>query len=279
MSSRRLPAGGGKEGDLDKEFPFTIKDIACLLNLHIRHRKAMSWDADCPLCGETKGKLNLNLAKDVFKCNRCGESGGMLALYGKIYGVDNQTAYEEIREALGQDKPPPSYQVPQKETAPKEAGTINAQAAPDKVKDRTYTMLLSMLPLSGTHKQKLLERGFTEGQVERNGYRSTPAFGYRRIAKGLRGAGYIVEGVPGFYREEGGEWTIHFHPKSSGIMIPIRNVEGYTVGIQIRLDRPYDGRKYMWLSSVNYHMGHLPEAPYTWRATPGKGHCSSRKGH
>jgi len=35
-----------------------------------------------------KGKLNLNTKKNVFKCNRCGESGGMLSLYGRIYGLD-----------------------------------------------------------------------------------------------------------------------------------------------------------------------------------------------
>ena len=79
-----------------RDFPFTIMDVAYLLNLHVRHKNAASLDVDCPFCGEKKGKLNLNTKKNVFKCNRCGESGGMLSLYGKIYGLDNQAAYEEI---------------------------------------------------------------------------------------------------------------------------------------------------------------------------------------
>ncbi len=63
-----------------------VLTISYLLNLHVRHKNAASLDVDCPFCGEKKGKLNLNTKKNVFKCNRCGESGGMLSLYGKIYG-------------------------------------------------------------------------------------------------------------------------------------------------------------------------------------------------
>ena len=84
-----------------QDFPFNIRDIAGLLNLHVRHKNTVSLDVDCPFCGDRKGKMNLNLKKNVFKCNRCGECGGMLALYGKIYGVDNQTACKEIKDALG----------------------------------------------------------------------------------------------------------------------------------------------------------------------------------
>lgn len=82
-----------------QNFPFTIVDVAYLLNLHVRHKNTASLDVDCPFCGEKKGKLNLNTKKNVFKCNRCGESGGMLSLYGKIFGVDNQTACKEIKDA------------------------------------------------------------------------------------------------------------------------------------------------------------------------------------
>ncbi len=55
-----------------RDFPFTIVDVAYLLNLHARHKNAASLDVDCPFCGEKKGKLNLNTKKNVFKCNRCG---------------------------------------------------------------------------------------------------------------------------------------------------------------------------------------------------------------
>ena len=155
------------------DFPFTIKDVAYLLNLHIRHKNAVSLDVNCPFCGETKGKMNLNLKKNVFKCNRCGETGGMLALYGNVYHVDNQTAYKEIMEALGENRQTLAYPMKTMEAEPE---IINAMAASADVKDKTYTALFSMLCLSDTHRYNLLQRGFTEKQIEENGYRSTPPY-------------------------------------------------------------------------------------------------------
>ena len=40
-----------------------------------------------------------------------------------------------------------------------------------------------------------------------------------------------------------------------------RNIDGLIVGVQIRLDHPYDGRKYIWLSSVNFHLGASSGSP------------------
>ncbi len=82
-----------------QDFPFNIGDVVSVMNLRIRHRNTVSLDVDCPLCDDHKGKMNLNLKKNVFRCNRCGESGGMLNLYAKAYGVDLQTARKEIIEA------------------------------------------------------------------------------------------------------------------------------------------------------------------------------------
>ena len=219
-----------------QDFPFTIREVAYLLNLRIRHKNAVSLDADCPFCGESKGKLNLNLRKNVFKCNRCGESGGMLALYGKIYGVDNQTACREIKDALGKNEQAPSYQVRKRETAPKEPEIPESPPAPDAVKHKTYSMFFSMLVLADTHRQKLLKRGFTDRQIEENGYKSTPVFGFKKLTRKLLEAGCTVEGVPGFYQDKDGEWTIHFSNKSSGFLVPVRNMDGMIVGAQIRLD-------------------------------------------
>ena len=244
-----------------QDFPFAIKDVAYLLNLRIRHKNAVSLDADCPFCGESKGKINLNLKKNVFKCNRCGESGGMLALYARIYGVDNQTAYKEIRDALRKDEQTPSYPVRKKIITPKEPEIENAMPAPDAVKHKTYSTFLSMLVLADTHRQNLLKRGFTEQQIGENGYKSTPVFGFKRLTKKLLEAGCTVKGVPGFYQDRDGEWTIHFSNKSSGFLVPVRNVDGLVVGAQIRLDHPYDGRKYIWLSSANFHMGTSSGSP------------------
>lgn len=168
--------------------------------------------------------------KNVFKCNQCGESGGTLALYGKIYGVDNQTACMEIKDALGRNEKAPDYQVKRKQIAPKEPEIENAPAVSDEVHNKTYTMFFSMLVLTETHKQSLLKRGFTEEQIEKNGYKSAPVFGFCRITKKLIEAGCTVKGVPRVYQEKDGEWSIHFNPKSAGFLIPIRNIDGLIVG-------------------------------------------------
>lgn len=252
-----------------QDFPFTIRDVAGLLDLHIRHKNTVSLDADCPFCGDKKGKLNLNLKKNVFKCNRCGESGGMLALYGKVYGVDHQTACQEIKDALGKNEKPREYEVKRKVIEPKEPEIENSPPASDEVKNKTYTMFFSMLVLTQTHKEGLLKRGFTEEQIQRNGYKSTPVFGFKKMTRKLLDAGCTVKGVPGFYQDEDGEWTVYFNPKSSGFLIPIRNMDGLIVGAQIRLDRPYDGRKYIWLSSVNFHMGTSSGSPIHLTGQPG----------
>ena len=76
-------------------FNFTILDVAGLLNLEVRHRGGKSIDVDCPLCGK-KGKMNLNMEKNVFRCNYCNEFGGMIALYGKVMNTDNSAAYRTV---------------------------------------------------------------------------------------------------------------------------------------------------------------------------------------
>lgn len=76
-----------------QEFPFNIMDVAELLHLHIRRRQADSVYADCPICGDKRGKMNINFAKNLWRCNYCNEGGGMLSLYGKVYGISNSEAY------------------------------------------------------------------------------------------------------------------------------------------------------------------------------------------
>ena len=111
----------GKKHDL----PFGIMDVAGLLRLNIRRRAPGQVYVDCPICGDRRGKMNLNTAKDLWRCNYCGEGGGMLSLYAKVYGVSNSDAYREICDALAVNGFSPDYTVPEK-TAPTEAEQSDA---------------------------------------------------------------------------------------------------------------------------------------------------------
>lgn len=234
-------------------FSYDIKDVVSVLELKIRRKNSISYDIDCPFCGETKGKMNVNLYRNVFRCNRCDTSGGMLDLYAKLYGVSLSEANSQIKEALNLGEIKNEYLKREREEA--EQIIENSSLASPEVIDCTYSMLLSMLTLSKKHEEDLLGRGLTLEQIKEQRYKSVPIFGIKNLVKRLLNKGCIVEGVPGFYVNEEGVWTAHFNPKHSGILIPILSVDGLIQGFQIRLDQVTEKRKYIWLSSVNFQKG------------------------
>lgn len=236
------------------DFPFTIADIAGLLPINNQRVKAKSIDADCPFCGR-KNKFNMNFVKNVYKCNVCSESGGMIDLYMKFnHNVsDRSEAYRAICEDLRIGKS--SCNNLPKQTFIERTQIPESKLAPDFIRHATYAFLFELLTLSPKHKQDLIKRGLTEEQIEEYAYKSTPAFGFNLLAKEVIDNGFTVQGVPGFYIDNNGNWTVNFHAKSSGLIIPVIGIDGKIQGAQIRLDRPFKGRKYMWFSSSEKNMG------------------------
>ena len=154
------------------QFPFHITDIAALLRLNIRRRGPDFLYVDCPLCGDHRGKLYLKTSRDVWHCNYCQESGGMLALYAKVYGISNADAYREICEALQTGDYAPEYQSYQNQQPQEIAQSVRASR---QAIHQTLSMLFSMLSLTPKHRAHLREaRGLTDDQVERFGFKSTP---------------------------------------------------------------------------------------------------------
>ena len=242
-------------------FPFCMSDVVRLLNLTIRRKHMSSIDVDCPFCNHKKGILNINLEKNVYRCNYCDRHGGMLSLYGACYNLSNQESYAEICELLRQpgdhadfqkvDRADKTMPLPQSSAKP---------AAYDEI-HKTYSLLLSMLTLSQTHKEKLLARGLSEGQIEKYNYKSTPAYGFINIASELLNRGCVLEGVPGLFINDGGQWSVKFNSKNSGIIIPVTGIDGRIRGAQIRVDRPYNQAKYIWLSSAGEGSGASSGSP------------------
>ena len=74
-------------------FPFGIADVVELLGLTVRRRLPSSLYLNCPFCGDLRGRLNVNTDKNVWRCNRCGAAGGMLALYARYNCTGNADAY------------------------------------------------------------------------------------------------------------------------------------------------------------------------------------------
>ncbi len=98
-------------------------------------------------------------------------------------------------------------------------------------------------------------------QIRREEYRSTPVFGLKKLAETLLEEGCTVQGVPGFYQDKNGQWTLNFHNRNSGFLIPVRTFDRKIQGMQIRADEVIDDRKYVWFSSGGRNMGTSSGSP------------------
>ena len=231
-----------------QEFPFGIRDVAELLHLRVRRRQADSVYTDCPFCGDRRGKMNINFVKNVWRCNYCGESGGMLSLYARLNNTTNSDAYREICDALQAGDTDWGYDGTEKKDAAAEAdmagtgacsdirmdGILQAERAGSREIHQTYSLLLGMLTLTPAHRAHLRseKRGLTDSQIDGFGFRSTPpCFLCRSLTERLLKQGCTVEGVPGFYLHEKGYWTVRFSSRASGILIPAVGIDGLISGM------------------------------------------------
>ena len=257
------------------DMPFDIMDIAGLLHIRIRRPSGRGYYADCPFCGDKRGKLHLNTEFDGWKCNYCGEHGGMLDLFGKLKGISRSEAYREICDALQNGAY--AFDFSGHAAAPAEQAEQSPRADAETL-DKTFRALLSLLTLSKEHREQLhTKRGLNDEQIEHFDYKSTPPFYKgRQLAQRLLDDGFVVEGVPGFYRRDG-RWTVNFTTMTAGLLIPVRGMDRRICGLQIRLDVPIkdkdddpedEGAKYIWLSSAGKQMGTSSGSPVHFVGDP-----------
>lgn len=272
-----------------QDFPFGIMDVVELLHLRIRRRQAGSVYTDCPFCGDCRGKMNVNFTKNVWRCNYCDEHGGMLALYAKYHNTTNSDAYREICDALQagdtnwgygeSEREPTVYSADSGTHSPQNEVPQSERASAQDI-HQTFSMLFGMLTLKPAHREHLRsdKRGLTDEQIDRFGFRSTPPyFLCRSLTERLIKQGCVVQGVPGFYQTDKGEWTVKFSSRMSGILIPAVGIDGLIRGAQIMLDTPIknkddppdkQGTKYLWLSSSNKPMGVTSGSPVHFVGNP-----------
>lgn len=235
------------------ELRYQMTDIIPLLPIPQPPFGKSSYNIPCPLCdrpGTRDKHLNINLKRNVFRCPKCGQfEGGVFDLYAYYADVPRDKVLEDVTARLHGDastyagkgnrrkklQPPPM--IPQ------------ASLAPLEDRDRVYRALLSKLTLAPDHRKNLLGRGLTEEAIERLGYKSTPVVGFHALAQSLLDEGHTLFGVPGFYRDKDGRWTVSF--RCRGIMIPGKHF-GKIQGFQIRLDKKMKkGGKFLTFSSTD----------------------------
>lgn len=221
-----------------------MTDIIDLLNLPRPPYGRSAYYIQCPCCDDKpRGKhLNINLKKDVFRCPRCGVSGGVFDLYSLYTGISRDSVRKELEKHLG----PPSKIIRGKKHIIKEEVPESPRVGIEE-RNKTYSELLSLLSLSKDHRKNLVERGFTDQEIDKLGYKTAPVVGLAAITNKLQEKGCTVEGVPGFYRTKEGKWT--FVHEWRGILVPMKNPQGLIQGLQIRRDK-VSRRKFRWISSA-----------------------------
>ena len=233
-----MPSPGRKPPHMEH---YHISDVIGLLGLPQAPSGRSSYYINCPCCDESPRKrhLNVNLQKDVFRCPRCGVSGGVFDLYSLFTDVPRGTVKAELDAKLGTGfhssyKP----ELPEVEECP---------LTDIATRHETYSALLELLTLAPDHRANLLSRGLTEREIEEFQYRTTPVLGLSAIARELQNKGCYLAGVPGFFRTDDDNWTLA--SEARGILVPVRNCDGNIQGLQIRRD-DVTKRKYRWLSSA-----------------------------
>lgn len=260
---------GGSYMGLDRDFPFNIEQVVGLLPMKIRRPVSNGVYTDCPFCGDARGKLKVNYENNTWRCNYCGEKGGMLSLYSRLNGnLSNSQAYWRIcDELLIQADNDKTYDCPLTDKIKQCAPSVSRAETP--IIHKTLSALLKLLTLSEEHREHLKNiRCLTDDQINKIGFKSTPPF-YKcdKIARTLLNSGYTLEGVPGFYKRNG-IWTVMFCSYTKGVLIPVRTIDGLIQGLQIRLDVPLKnddsdkfGAKYIWHSSGSKPYGTSPGGP------------------
>lgn len=228
---------------------FSMWDIISLLGLPGPTNGRSSYYIQCPCCDGNPHKkhLNVNLKKEVFRCPKCGVSGGIFDLYALYTGTPRDKVRKELVERIGTHD---TVIKPKSQTAAFTA--VQSPAADIDIRNKAYTALLSRMTLDEEHKENLLNRGLTEQEIEKLGYKTVPDANPSVIAGQLHSENIRLSGVPGFYKDDSGLWS--FIHEKRGILIPVRDFCGRIQGIQIRRDSAAK-RKFRWVSSAELKDG------------------------
>lgn len=210
----------------------------------------------CPFCGSRKKPLNINVHKNVFRCNRCGQSGSAVTLYAKLHGM----SYDAARDSLKEVGFLPYVQKEIKEV----------EVAPLEIRDAMYRSLLSQLSLSNKHILNLRDRGLNDDDIKRLGYKTVPVVGLTTIGEkcfnDMLGDIFYNDTItahdihetqtPGFFRRVDTDEEV-LVSKKDGYLIPVKTLDGKISTFQVRHflkedaseDEKRDFAKYTYLNS------------------------------
>ncbi len=167
----------------------------------------------CPICGNTHR----------WHCSETEDGGLVYCKHVPSEKTDSQGRYEHIMKK-GQSQFTTSQMVSEQT----ESKSIKADV--DRLNE-VYTAFLESLELNEHHADNLLyERGLSDTKIAQNLYASVPAYKDRFEIAGKLAESFDLEGIPGFYFEDG-RWALHL--TFDGFYVPYRDERGRIVGLQI----------------------------------------------
>lgn len=197
----------------------------------------------CPICG--KSDWCRTTADGNTVC--CFRSTGSEFVVGWLL-LKKATARNEQQYGVwsriihaGEGSTPPA--TGRSEPAPKKAGRAPLSL--------TYRIFLDSLSLGQADAGQLLSRGLSDKRIRANKYRSLNSQRSAAVEAVLSedSIAEYVSKIPGFYRNTQESWGF---AGPQGIAIPVRNIIGQIVAIKIRAEKPGDGPKYVYASSVHH---------------------------
>lgn len=106
---------------VSNHLPCNIEDVVDLLSIPVVRSSGTQLHCRCPFCDDRKAHLNINLSKNVFRCNRCGTGGGVLHLYAEVNNISINTAYEELCRIFQSGEKAPEHPVRKAQTKVKQS--------------------------------------------------------------------------------------------------------------------------------------------------------------
>lgn len=129
--------------------------------------------------------------------------------------------------------------------------------APINRRHKVYEAFLNTITLDKEHAENLVKRGLHDTTVAEALYASIPSRENTTVICKELADGYDLKGVAGFYTDKDGCWRLNAY--SSGLLIPVRDVNKNIQACQIRLDK--GDTRYIWLSSSDKLNGASASAP------------------
>lgn len=195
-------------------------------------------DPTCSTSDNSK-KLNISFTKDLFRCNKCGESGriGKLHEFMKTKKpVSNDLEEIELFKRFRDDLIKNGKKIMEYDNSmvPEEEPIADIE-----IRAKAYRSLVDNLELSKEHYDSLINvRGLDESSIRKLDYRTAVTVNSKanRIADTIRWKeGNVLDGVPGFFELDDGEMTLT--TDVGGLLIPIKDLNGNIQSFQIRKDK------------------------------------------